>query len=116
MKFAIVILFVLLSFNASAKLEHTCSSDAAKQAKKLLIFHINSGLGSEIDIENEMGFEEPSVQKPIKNPTNPKQKLEVFEVIGYVNPHGEYRMKLIFFKMPNGCLLMGQEILEHANI
>jgi hypothetical protein len=60
---------------------------------------------------------EPSA-KPlpsISNPANKSQKFVVLEVMGYVYK-GEYRMRLIYYPMANDCLLMGQEILELANL
>jgi hypothetical protein len=72
MNYVMFILFVL-SFNASAEPVNACSSDSAKQAKKLLSFHINSLLDNDLAIENEMEFEDPTIQKPIKNQSKTQQ-------------------------------------------
>ena len=100
------ILALLSSVTASA----ACESAASEQAKKLLAFHIGDSF------QDRTSFESVSEQAPIKNPANPKQIFKVLEVEGFVSPHGRYRMRFIFYSRPIGCLLMGQEILEIANL
>ena len=90
--------------------EPRCSDDATEQAKKLLRFHVGEGF------DDRMGFELPTQKPSLKNPANSKQRFSVLEVQAYVSPHGDYRMRFIYFIEPGGCLLMGQEILEHANL
>lgn len=105
---AIAVVFALMTSAAKAA-EPRCAEDAAEQAKKLLAFHVGEGM------EDRMGFERPRSKARMKNPANPKQAFDVLEVEGFVNPHGRYRMRFIFYKLPRGCLLMGQEVLEFAN-
>ncbi|MBY0410180.1 MAG: hypothetical protein K2Q97_08660 [Burkholderiaceae bacterium] len=52
----------------------------------------------------------------MKSPANSKQMFKVLEVEAFVSPHGRYRMRFIFYSRPMGCLLMGQEIIELANL
>jgi hypothetical protein len=107
--FAITVLLALVASSATAAAP-ICAGDAAEQARKLLAFHVGEGF------EDRMSFEPPSPKKSIKNPANSKQILKILEVEGFVSPHGRYRMRLIFHTLPRGCLLMGQEILEIANL
>jgi hypothetical protein len=90
--------------------EPPCAQDASEQAKKLLIFHIGDGF------DDRMSFEAPTPKATMKNPANSKQLFNVLEVEGFVRPHGRYRMRLIYYSLPSGCLLMGQEILELADL
>ena len=85
-----------------------CSGEAVARAKKLLTFHY--GEDDRIRIS-------PDVKElpPIRNPANKKQQFKVLEVWGSIYK-GEYRMRLIYFVSGNDCTLMGQEILEYANL
>jgi len=58
-----------------------------------------------------------SVKKlaPIRNPANRKQLLDVLEVWGYIYK-GQYRMRFIYARLPGECVLMGQEIMEYADL
>ena len=86
-----------------------CAADALKQAAKLLAFHSDSDKRAEVGEEVERL---PS----IVNPANPKQRFEVLQVWGSIYK-GEYRMRLLYYPMQDGdCVLMGQEILEHASL
>ena len=85
-----------------------CAADAVKQAGKLLAFHT----------DNDHRAEAPGPAKPlpsIVNPANPKQRFDVLEVWGYVYK-GQYRMRLEYYRLGDDCVLMGQEILEHASL
>lgn len=93
------------TINAS---EPMCSKVAIIQAKKLLIFHF--GEDDRIGIDS-IARELPSIQ----NPANKKQRFQVLEVGGQIY-RGQYRMRLIYYHLGNSCLLMGQEILELADI
>lgn len=86
---------------------HPCSAKAVEQAKKLLAFH--NGPDDRIEIDKTV-----KVLPPLKNPAG-KGSFDVLEVWGYIYK-GQYRMRFLFAKLPNPdtCLLMGQEILEHA--
>ena len=103
----------MLSPGASATPQ--CAAEAAAQAQTLLEFHLpevaDSGGAS-------VSFDEPRELAPIRNPVVPKQKFLVLEVWGYVYK-ATYRMRLIYYKdkgKDRSCLLMGQEILEHAKL
>ncbi|AUB81586.1 hypothetical protein [Candidatus Thiodictyon syntrophicum] len=89
--------------------EPPCAAQAQERAPQLLAFHLGKGF------EERMGFEGPRLKSPLRNPANPKQTFTVLEIDAYVSPHGRYRMRFIFSVMPNGCSLMGEEILELAN-
>jgi len=99
---------VLASGLACAQPAHRCAPAAAEQAGRLLRFHSNHDERIEI---------EPSVKTlaPIRNPANKKQMFDVLEVWGYIYK-GQYRMRLIYARTPGECLLMGQEVLEYANL
>ncbi|RQO64321.1 hypothetical protein DBV14_00920 [Variovorax sp. KBW07] len=85
-----------------------CASEAVVQARKLLVFHFGE------DNRMEVG---PEVKElaPIRNPANKKQQFKVLEVWGSIYK-GNYRMRLIYYPMDKSCLLMGQEVLELANL
>ena len=86
-----------------------CAAEAIAQANKLLAFHSDNDNRAEID-----GRAKPLPS--IVNPANPKQRFDVLEVWGYIYK-GKYRMRLEYFRLSDGeCVLMGQEILEHANL
>lgn len=105
---AICAILLLLSGLAYAKPEHQCASAATEQAQKLLAFHFGPDSRMEID---------KSVKEltPIRNPANKKQLFDVLEVWGYIYK-GQYRMRLIYARLPGECVLMGQEILEYASL
>lgn len=86
-----------------------CRGDAVAQARKLLAFHSGGDDRAEVD--------ESSVKAlpGLRNPANPKQRFLVLEVMGFIYK-GNYRMRLIYYPSANDCVLMGQEILELANL
>lgn len=88
--------------------EPRCSKDAITQAKELLTFHVGEDDRMEID---SVASERPSV----RNPANKKQMFQVLEVGGQIY-RGHYRMRFLYYPIGNSCLLMGQEILELADI
>ncbi|WP_420997009.1 hypothetical protein ACKI2N_013685 [Cupriavidus sp. 30B13] len=90
---------------AAAAPQHACAPAALKQAGKLLAFHA----GPDDRIEIDTGVK---VLAPLKNPAG-KDKYDVLEVYGYIYK-GTYRMHFIY--APAGCTLMGQEVLEIANL
>lgn len=98
---------ILLSVPCSAD-SLQCSENAATQARKLLEFHFGDNNQIEID---------KSVKElpPVHNPANKKQKFQVLEVWGYIYK-GQYRMRFLYFHQGKDCILMGQEILEYANL
>ena len=90
-----------------------CRADALVQARKLLAFHSDGDDRAEVD--------ETTIKALpwLRNPANPKQRFLVLEVMGFVYK-GNYRMRLIYYPSANpsanDCVLMGQEILELANL
>jgi hypothetical protein len=111
MRYFLLLLLLAFGNNVAWAAKHPCSTDSLTQAKKLLSFHVEMG-----DIDERIALEDPFVASSMRNPKFTKQRFDVLEVIGYIKPHGEYRMRFIYMRMPNGCLLMGQEILEHAKL
>ncbi|WGG53265.1 hypothetical protein [Rugamonas sp. DEMB1] len=87
---------------------HRCSAEAVKQATSLLTFHFGPDERMEIDTDVK-------VLAPIRNPANKKQSFDVLEVWGTIYK-GQYRMHLIYAQLGGSCVLMGQEILEHASL
>lgn len=87
-----------------------CASAARQQAGKLLAFHF----GDESD-ELHIG-DEVKPLPAIVNPANRRQRFDVLEVWGFIYK-GQYRMRFEYFRLKDGeCVLMGQEILEHATL
>ena len=98
-----------LLFSAPCNAEsQKCADEAIAQAQRLLEFHF----GADERIEIDKKIKEITA---IQNPTDKKQKFQVLEVWGYIYK-GRYRMRLIYFQMDKECVLMGQEILEHAKL
>jgi hypothetical protein len=87
---------------------HPCAAAAAAQAGKLLVFHI--GPDDRITID-------PLVRSlaPLRNPANRAQRFDVLEVWAHVYK-GQYRMRFIYARPSGECVLMGQEILEYADL
>lgn len=88
--------------------EHRCAEAALEQARKLLLFHF----GPDDRIEIAKSVKELA---PIHNPADPDQMFDVLEVWGFIYK-GQYRMRLIYARIPGQCVLMGQEILEYAKL
>ena len=87
-----------------------CAPDAVKQARKLLNFHV--GGDDRIEIDATSVKELPR----LANPAEPEQQFRVLEVWGYIYK-GQYRMRFIYYDTAHlHCVLMGQEILEHARL
>ncbi len=101
-------LFMLCCSVDAAPAAHPCSKDALAQAKKLLTFHFGPDNRMEID-------KTATLVAPLVNPVNKKQKFDVLEVWGNIYK-GRYRMHFIYAQLPGSCTLMGQEILEFANL
>lgn len=103
---------ILLAFSAATSLASAaklqCEAEAVVQAKKLLTFHF----GPDDRIEVDPGARELA---PLRNPANKRQQFKVLEVLGSIYK-GQYRMRLIYFVSGTECVLMGQEILEHASL
>jgi hypothetical protein len=88
-----------------------CTGDAQQQAHRLLAFHLGED-DPRIVIDPDI-----KALPSVANPANPKQRFDVLEVMGNVYK-GEYRMRLLYYPLAGsgGCVLMGQEILEHASL
>lgn len=111
MKRIIVMVFLLIPFfyvhAAAMSSSLQCRDLALKDAKKLLVFYRDNDNRVEIDdMVNPLA--------KIKNPVNKDQFFDVLEVSGTIYK-GRYRMRLIY-SPENDCLLMGEEILELANL
>jgi hypothetical protein len=105
--FAVVAVMGTCSYCRAA--DSACASGAIERAKQLLTFHAGA--------DDRMTIDKAVKQLPsIRNPENPKQRFEVLEVWGYIYK-GKYRMRFIYYNSRDTrCLLMGQEILELAQI
>ncbi len=105
-----LLLTTSLTFSVTSFAAPQCSTEAVIQAKKLLSFHSDGDERVEI-LADEKVKELPSM----RNPANKKQKFQVLEVYGYVYK-GQYRMRFIYYHLGSECVLMGQEVLEIANL
>lgn len=100
---------LLMPLLASAAPERECADDAVGRAQQLLELQV--GEDDRIEISHEV-----TIASPIKNPANPEQIFDVLEVWGYIYK-GRYRMRFIYARVPGvSCVLMGQEILEFAQL
>mgnify|MGYP000880100972 CR=1 FL=1 len=99
---------LLLGGLAHAAPPHRCAGAAIEQAAKLLAFHY----GPDDRIEVDRSAKELT---PLRNPANRKQLFDVLQVWGHIYK-GQYRMRFIYARLPGECLLIGQEILEHADL
>jgi hypothetical protein len=69
----------------------------------------------EIDDVSQISLDDKIKALPrIKSPNN-KMKYDVLETTGY-GYKGEYRLRFIFAKVNNGCILMGEEILDLSEL
>jgi hypothetical protein len=94
---------------AIAKPPHHCAADAMDRAYKLLKFHSNNDDRAEIDKRLGAKF-----FKTIPALVG-KAKYDILFVQGYVYK-GVYDIHLTYAKIPNECVLMGEEILERADV
>jgi hypothetical protein len=106
----ITLILILCAFSNSihAAPPPPCSTEARAQAKKLLAFHV--GNDDRIEIDPDV-----SALASIRNPANKKQQFAVLEVWGHIYK-GNYRMRFMYYRPADSCTLMGQEILEFANL
>ena len=86
---------------------HPCAAQAAEQALKLLKFH------SEGD-ERAQVFKERARHIGTVKALRGKGRFDVIEVPGGVYK-GDYRMRLIYARIGDQCVLMGQEVLEEGD-
>ena len=104
--FILVSVLLLQPVNALGQ-EHKCGAHALKQAKKLLEFHFGP--------DNRMEIEKKTKSlRAIKNPAG-NGKYDVLQVGAWIYK-GRYRMRFIYGYAGGECVLMGQEILEYANL
>jgi hypothetical protein len=109
LKFTSLAALVALPLMASsASAQHACAGDAQQRAGKLLALHTDAtddpSSGSIGDDVREL--------KPVKALAG-KGRFDVLELEGYVYK-ATYRMHFIYAQM-EGCVLMGQEIIEVAD-
>ena len=100
--------FLPESSRASQQKQHRCAAAAVEQARKLLVFHV--GTDGRIAIDDAV-----TPLAPIRNPVNRAQRFDVLELWGRVYK-GQYRIRLIYAQPAGECVLMGQEILEYADL
>jgi hypothetical protein len=106
-----ILLFLLPSLAlGDAAAATSCANDALSRAEPLLKLHYFSE-------DDRITIEDTAEELPsIANPADPKQRLKVYEVWGYIYK-GQYRMRFIYHVLEgSGCTLMGQEILEYARL
>src|SRR5689334_18494674 len=87
---------------------HPCAAAAVPQARKLLAFH--AGPDDRLAVDDAV-----KRLAPIRNPANRAQQFDVLELWGHIYK-GQYRIHLIYAQVGGQCVLMGQEILEYANL
>lgn len=106
-RLAAMTLLLALCIQPAAATDHTCSVDALTRAQALLFFH--AGPDDRIAIEPKV-----TALAPLSNPAG-QDSYNVLQVWGYIYK-GRYRMRFIYGRIGNDCLLVGQEILEYANL
>jgi len=108
-----IILPLLLTSISYSSLSHatassiSCKNNAIEDAQKLLNFYRDND--NRIRINDKV-----TPLEKIKNPANKSQSFDVLEMWGYLYK-GQYRIRLIY-SAESGCLLMGEEILEYADL
>ncbi|MBU6258463.1 MAG: hypothetical protein KGL18_14130 [Burkholderiales bacterium] len=90
---------------------HHCESDAMPRALRLLDFHLNSGEATHVDVSLTPGY---TLAKPVINPANPAQKLDVLEFNGQ-SGKGDFRIRLLYIQNAKVCAMVGQEIINWAS-
>ncbi|KGT95875.1 hypothetical protein NG99_01670 [Erwinia typographi] len=104
---SMVMLTAFSSFAATNKSSMTCKDSALRDAKKLLSFYR--------DNDDRISIDDKVTPRPqIKNPQNASQTFDVLETWGYIYK-GKYRMRLTYYSAID-CTLMGEDILEYADL
>lgn len=86
---------------------HPCAAEAVTQATRLLAFHTED--------DDRLWVDPELTRMPsLANPVGGEQWFDVLELWGYVY-RARYRVRLIYAQL-DGCVLMGQEILEFAEL
>lgn len=108
MKIWIITSFLVLGSVTAWAAPPDCAPDAVMRAKSLLAFHTG---------DDDRAAVEPTakVLPPLRNPGNEDQELTVLEVMGDVYK-GKYRMRFYYYPLADECVLMGQEIMELADL
>ncbi|WP_414148709.1 hypothetical protein ACMGGR_09255 [Erwinia sp. BNK-24-b] len=102
-----LILAAFNSWGAAEKSSLTCKDSALKDAKKLLSFYR--------DNDDRIMIDDKVTPLPrIKNPQGGTQKFDVLETWGGIYK-GKYRMRFTYY-VDGDCTLMGEEILEYADM
>src|SRR5262245_29461552 len=109
---AALVLLVLVALQAAATESarspgHPCAAEAAEQALKLLKFH------TEGDERASVFKERARHIGTIKAPRG-EGRFDVIEVPGGVYK-ADYRLRLIYARIGDRCVLMGQEVLEESD-
>lgn len=86
---------------------HPCTAEAAEQALKLLRFHSDGDERAEV-------FKERTRHIGTVKALRGKGRFDVVEVPGGVYK-ADYRLRLIYARIGNRCVLMGQEVLEASD-
>jgi len=109
-KTAVALGLILATFNSWGAMEKsslTCQDSALKDAQKLLSFYRDND--DRISIDKKV-----TPLAKIKNPQDGTQKFDVLETWGYIYK-GKYRMRFMYYSDVD-CTLMGEEILEYADL
>lgn len=97
---------------ANAAPSHSCSSDAVARAKELLVFYRHP---DETGFAGQWSVDEKANKIGTVRAIYGKRRYDVLEVWGNVYK-GRYRMRFIYALVGGKCELMGEEILEDANL
>lgn len=112
MKLAIATALMLtIATAAQAAPAHRCAADAVKRAGPLLALHFeddSTAANTNLSIGDEV-----KVLPPVKA-LKGKGSFDVLEVWGYIYK-AEYRMRFIYARISDECVLMGQEIIEASD-
>lgn len=88
---------------------HRCAGDALKCAPALLKLHLP-------DAGHPFGFDKKVEQiTSVANPAAPRQSFDVLQVWGFVYK-AKYRLRFLYAQLAGSCVLMGQEVMEHAKL
>ncbi|MGZ3789838.1 MAG: hypothetical protein ACXVLQ_15015 [Bacteriovorax sp.] len=97
-------------FPASASFKvHRCESSALNLAAPFLAQFVGITDESQVEVAPQVVLR-PSIKAPLT-----KKMYDVLELDGnYIK--ASYRMRFIFSQMKEGCVLVGQEIIEYTDI
>jgi hypothetical protein len=89
---------------------HRCEDSALNLAVPFLAQFVGVTDESLVDIDKQV-----VIRPTIKAPAT-KKRYDVLEIGGAYGKNGQYRMRFIFSQMKEGCILVGQEIIEYTDI